>query len=261
LLAGEIGPISHASVWGVWPRDSFYYNRNSWAGGLRRDGEWVLDSPASNAMAHFITLMLFLLGPTQETAATPVSIEAELYRANPIENYDTCGLRVTVESGASVLILFTHAGQTECQPDLVLNGDAGSLTFTGRSSLTWKKSGQSQTHNRSEPFQAMIRSFAQHVAGDRSAAIASLEIARQHAVIINGASTASCVYDIPREHYQILQHTGGATSCAIINIESILATCAAMGKLPHESGICPWTKPASSLDLRNYRHFTGPKTG
>jgi predicted dehydrogenase len=111
ILAGELGTISNASVWGVWPRDSFYYSRNAWAGALRRGDDWVLDSPASNAMAHFIMLMLYLLGPTQETAAIPVSIEAELYRANPIENYDTCGLRVTVEGGASVLILLTHSGK------------------------------------------------------------------------------------------------------------------------------------------------------
>jgi len=260
ILAGELGRISNASVWGVWPRDSFYYSRNAWAGALRRDGEWVLDSPASNAMAHFITLMLYLLGPTQDIAAIPVSIEAELYRANPIENYDTCGLRVTVEGGASMLILLTHAGRKECQTDLVLTGESGTLTFTGRESMTWTIGNSSQKQLRTEPFTSMIQFFARKVAGNEQSPIASLEIARQHAVVINGASSASLIHDLPAENVETLHHAGGATSKAIFGIESALASCAALGKLPHESGICPWAKPSSSLDLRYYRHFSGPRT-
>jgi predicted dehydrogenase len=259
ILAGELGPITKASVWGVWPRDSFYYGRNTWAGGLRRDGEWVLDSPASNAMAHFITLMLYLLGPTQETAAVPVSIEAELYRANAIDNYDTCGLRVTVEGGASVLILLTHAGRRECETDVVLTGKRGSLSFKGRESLTWTIGKVSQTHERVEPFADMIRSFARRVAGDVQSPIATLEIARQHTVVINGASEASQIHDIGADQIETIQHSGGATSRAIFGIESVLATCAALGKLPNESGICSWTRPASSMQLKVYHHFAGPR--
>ena len=180
ILAGELGAISKASVWGVWPRDSLYYGRNSWAGGLRRDGEWVLDSPASNAMAHFITLLLFLLGPTQQTAAAPISIEAELYRANPIDNYDTCGLRVTIENGTSILILLTHAGRRECDTDVVLTGRLGTLSFKGRESLTWSIGKVSQTHERVEPFVDMIRSFGRRAMGDVESPIATLEMARQH---------------------------------------------------------------------------------
>jgi predicted dehydrogenase len=259
ILAGELGRISKASVWGVWPRDSLYYGRNSWAGGLRRDGEWVLDSPASNAMAHFITLMLYLLGPTQETAAVPVSIEAELYRANPIDNYDTCGLRITIEGGVSLLVLLTHAGRRECETDVVLGGESGTLSFKGRESMTWTVNGSSRTHGRIEPFADMIESFAQRATGNLQSQIATLEIARQHTVVINGASSANLIYTIPADQIETIQHSNGSSSRAIFGIESVLATCAVLGKLPHESGICRWTKPASSLDLRDYRHFSGPR--
>jgi predicted dehydrogenase len=260
ILAGELGKVSHASVWGVWPRDSFYYGRNTWAGAQQQNGEWVLDSPASNAMAHFIMLMLYLMGPTQETSAVPISIEAELYRANAIESYDTCGLRVTVEGGATLLILLTHAGQTECPTDVVLKGERGTLSFTGRESLTWSVGGTSVTHERDQPFASMIRAFAGRVVGDVQSTIATLEFARQHVLVVNGAASASDVYDIPADYIETLHHSNGGTSKAIIGIESVLATCAATGKLPHESGICPWTKPSASMDLKNYKHFTGPKS-
>ena len=258
ILAGELGKITGASVWGVWPRDSSYYGRNTWAGSLRRDGQWVLDSPASNAMAHFITLLLFLMGPTQETAAVPISVEAELYRVNPIENYDTCAMRITVEGGNSLLVLLTHAGKVECKVDTVLTGNAGSLTFSGRESLTWSSPASQQTHVRAEPFTPMIRSFADTVRKIPAPPLATLEIARQHTVIINGASQAASIYTIAPEYVKLIEHTEGVTTRAIRGIESILPQCAARSQLIHESGLCPWSKPAAKLNLRDYHHFTGP---
>ncbi len=263
ILTGELGRISSASVWGVWPRDSSYYQRNSWAGAMRRDGAWVLDSPASNAMAHFVTLLLYLLGPTQETAATPVSIEAELYRANTIENYDTCGLRITLASGTSVLILLTHAGETECKPELILTGERGTLAFNGRESMAWHMAGnrQSKPQQRKEPFPDMIRSFTRRVTGgDSSAPIATLEIARQHVLVVNGASSASVVYDIPPEFIKTTSISAGITLRSIVGIESAMSRCAAAGQLPSESGFCLWAQPASALDLTDYHHFVGPRT-
>ena len=62
---------------------------------MQRDGRWVMDSPAANALSHFLQLPLYLLGPSMNQAATPVKVEAELYRANSIENYDTCSIRAT----------------------------------------------------------------------------------------------------------------------------------------------------------------------
>ena len=258
ILSGELGQISSASVWGVWPRDSQYYSRNAWAGALRRGEDWVLDSPASNAMAHFITLLLYLLGSEQETAAIPVSIEAELYRANPIENYDTCGLRITVESGATILVLLTHAGQVECQTDSIITGTRGTLSFAGRESMTWSVENKPrQTQSRSEPHADMVRCFTGRVRGRSDCALATLETSRQHAVVINGASQAAMVHDVPPADVETVQRPGVATLRSIRDIESVLEQCAAQGKLPHESGLLRWTQPASRLDLRGYTHFAG----
>jgi hypothetical protein len=55
-----------------------------------------MDSPASNALAHFLHLSLFFLGAGFHESAQPTSVSAELYRANRIENYDTCNLQFTV---------------------------------------------------------------------------------------------------------------------------------------------------------------------
>src|SRR5688500_14823920 len=109
LLAGEFGRPLSARVIGSWPRSERYFTRNDWAGRLQRNGRWVLDSPANNALAHFLHLALFLLGDRPAASAKTSSVSAELYRANRIENYDTCSMRFTLaSSGTPLLIAFTH---------------------------------------------------------------------------------------------------------------------------------------------------------
>src|SRR5439155_12971925 len=102
LLDGAIGRPRAATLLACWPRGLAYFSRNGWAGRFRRDGAWVMDSPASNAMSHFVNLLLFWLGEAPAAPAVPVAVEAELYRANDIENYDTCSLRVQTAGGAEL---------------------------------------------------------------------------------------------------------------------------------------------------------------
>src|SRR4051812_59806 len=89
LISGELGQATSATVIGCWPRSERYFGRNDWAGRFKRDGRWVMDSPATNALAHFINLAMFLLGDTTSTSASATHMAAELYRANRIENFDT----------------------------------------------------------------------------------------------------------------------------------------------------------------------------
>ena len=56
----------------LWPRRESYYRRNDWAGKIQdSEGQWILDSPANNAMAHFLHNMLYLLGETPSASAVP----------------------------------------------------------------------------------------------------------------------------------------------------------------------------------------------
>jgi len=44
-----------------WQRDENYYRRSGWAGKIKdKKGNWILDSPANNAMAHFLRRFLAL---------------------------------------------------------------------------------------------------------------------------------------------------------------------------------------------------------
>src|SRR5690606_17750573 len=125
LLEGAIGRIERVSVLGCWPRPTTYYGRNAWAGRARVESDWILDSRVNNAMAHIVNLAAFLAGPEMDRSIEPERLEAELYRAYPIENFDTASLRVEAAGGVSLLVLMTHACSRTIDPTIVLHGTSG----------------------------------------------------------------------------------------------------------------------------------------
>lgn len=110
ILSGRFGrPLRFRSI-AAWPRGDFYYNRNRWVGRKQTEsGEDIFDSPVNNATAHFLHNMLYLLGKSVAESAVVDEVEAELWRANPIENYDTAALRIHVSGGAQLLFYTSHA--------------------------------------------------------------------------------------------------------------------------------------------------------
>src|SRR5690554_2837391 len=85
IIKGIFGKPLRLKTVVIWPRDYAYYNRNSWAGRIKdSSGKWIMDSVASNATAHYLHNMFYVLGRKIEESARPLSLEAELYRANKI---------------------------------------------------------------------------------------------------------------------------------------------------------------------------------
>jgi predicted dehydrogenase len=110
VMAGEFGRPIRLKTLACVPRATTYFRRNNWAGRIRTaDGTPVNDSPVNNATAHFLHNMLYVLGPARELSARPASVQAELYRANDIENYDTAALRCLTDDGAELLFFTSHA--------------------------------------------------------------------------------------------------------------------------------------------------------
>jgi predicted dehydrogenase len=130
LLAGALGAPKRFRTLVLWPRSYAYYARNNWAGRVRDDaGRQVLDSPVNNATAHYLHNMLYLLGPSLSRSARPTSIDAELYRVNNIENFDTVVMRVATDAGAEVLFYSTHAVRDERGPEFVLECANATVTY------------------------------------------------------------------------------------------------------------------------------------
>ncbi len=111
ILSGEFGAALKMSSIVLWPRNTAYYKRGSgWAGKKRdTDGRTVNDSVASNATAHYLMNMLWLLGDSMGSADRLLAAEAQALRVNLIETYDTLVLRGKGNSGAAVQFVVSHA--------------------------------------------------------------------------------------------------------------------------------------------------------
>ncbi|MCE9591230.1 MAG: Gfo/Idh/MocA family oxidoreductase [Planctomycetes bacterium] len=261
LLAGKIGRITHATVIACWPRTDQYYGRAAWAGKMQRNGTWVLDSPVNNACAHYVNIPLFLMGPTLETAAVPAAVEAELYRANPIENADTVSMRVTLEDGATLLVGMTHACETLVQQQVVIHGEKGTVVRTNDRIVIEATSG-SETLDRQavgDARQYLVRRFHDEVRGlpNQTSLLATLESARSQTVCVNAAAEASRVFDVPGDHVRSIATPHG-TQRAISGIEAALQECVRGNRMLHETALLPWTRPAGRKETRGYRRFAGP---
>jgi len=117
VFSGILGKPEHFKTAISWPRNRAYYQRGSgWGGCIQKSGRLILDSIASNACAHYLHNMLFLLGGTMQTSAMPTEFRAECYRANNIENFDTCCIKLWTASGVQMYFAATHAAQKARNP-------------------------------------------------------------------------------------------------------------------------------------------------
>ena len=140
ICGGRLGPVRSLSLMCGWPRSETYYGRNEWTGKLRLGADWILDSPANNAHAHYLMNALFLCSPERGMADTPAALEAELFRANRIEGPDTTLLRFSTNSGAQAFVFLTHANGRENGPVMRLkceHGNAYWQTDNGRTIIRY----------------------------------------------------------------------------------------------------------------------------
>jgi predicted dehydrogenase len=261
LVSGEFGKPTSATLLACWPRGQRYYQRNTWAGKLQRNGTWVLDSPASNALSHFIHLVLYLLGPAAGEAAQPVSLEAELYRSNPIENYDTCSLRINLAGGADFVVALTHACTENMDPEIQITSERAVIRMLPGKSIDITRGDKVESMSyEGGRYGNVIGAFTRRLRGVSDAPSGgTLEMARAHVVVINGASQAAPVHDVPAAIHTQVPAKDGSPVRAIKDIADTLRQCVRERKLLHESGLAPWSQAAQRIELNGYKSFAGPK--
>jgi predicted dehydrogenase len=145
ICSGELGNVGTLSLMCGWPRSETYYSRNEWAGRLRVGEEWILDSPANNAHAHYLMNALYLCSPVAGKADTPAEIRAELYRGNRIEGPDTVLLRFTTTGGSNAFVIFTHANGREHGPTMRLECERGTAYWQTDNGKTFIRYGDGRT--------------------------------------------------------------------------------------------------------------------
>lgn len=116
-ISGVFGCAKTLRTLVSWPRSITYFNRTNWAGKrYMLKEEAVFDSVANNAAAHFLHNMLYVLGDELDSCIQPTTVEADLYKANAIETFDTCAIRVKTADGADLLFYASHSTKEEFGP-------------------------------------------------------------------------------------------------------------------------------------------------
>jgi len=240
ILDGVYGKIQQIRTIALFPRDVSYYNRGAgWAGKRRMpSGEFVLDSVASNATAHYLHNMLFLTGDAIDRSAEPVSLSAEVYRANPIEMYDTCAMRIYTKHNVELLFYASHAIPSEHQhrPDFVIQGEKG--TVIGNENGITGKLNNGQVIDYGVPCFDKLQSFADAVLNDTPLPCV-VETALPHLKCT--CSIADSFLETPQFAEEYMHYDEERNQYTCLGLKDVLERCWHEGKLPFELEI-PWAK-------------------
>src|SRR5437764_1346250 len=186
-----------------------------------------------------------------QTSAMPVAVQAELYRANEIENYDTAAIRAVADCGTEILFYTTHAVQDRKGPVMrfeferaVVEFDAsGSGQFVARYHDGRMKSFGQPNLDRHEKIWQSIDSVrtGRPVACDVNAAMA-------HTCCVMAAQKSSTILDFPLRLRQTIEMEGEPMIC-VDGLYEALIECYEHGVLPAGLGKCDWARAGNVIDL------------
>lgn len=253
VQAGILGRPKRLKTLIFWPRNEEYYKR-SWAGKQKDSaGNWILDSVANNATAHYLHNMLFVLGEGL-ASAEPAQVTAELYRANKIENYDTAAARIYTAAGVELLYLASHATQELQEPIFTYEFEEATVTFGQESAeiVAVFRDGRRKVYG--DPFKGLYNKLWRTVEAVRDGREipCGLKAASSHTICINGMQESMPeICEFPQE---LIRKTGEPKLTWVQGLAEEFRACYDMWQLPSERQI-PWAKRGKEIDLRGYEFF------
>lgn len=261
IMAGVLGKAKQLRTIILWPRNDDYYQRAFWSGRIKdRSGRWILDGVASNATAHYLHNMFYVLGSELDRSAVPVEVEAELYRANNIENYDTAAIRAYTEEGAELLYLGSHAIKEQLDPVFHYQFENATVVFgdpdieeTSSNIVAFFNDGTKKNYG--NPFEDVMRKLWIAVDAVRGEAQipCGLEAASSHVICINAAQESINPVVFPSN---IVKREEEKKLTWVEGLAETLKECYAAGKMPTELG-ADWAKLGKKIDVRGYDYFKG----
>lgn len=255
LVSGRYGEIRQVKGIGAWIRTSAYFGRNSWAGRVKMDGQWILDGDLNNPFAHVLCNNLYLAGNGRNFLAEPAKVEAELYRCNDIESEDTSCLRIVTKDGIEIIDYLTLSPNREIPPRTVIETEKALITFENFAKLKIEfHDGSVEQHeaykeDRIDMLEHLCRAFR-----TGKPYLGTLDMMRPFTVAVNGAfDSAGSIHAIPSE-FRNEDETAGVSRRSIKDIEQIMEDAFQSNSLYSEIGV-PWAKGSLKVDTSDYTLF------
>jgi predicted dehydrogenase len=257
-IAGVFGKPVRFKTFISWPRSASYYTKRHWAARVKSEGgQWILDSPVHNATAHYLHNCFYILGKTRETSSMPVDVQAELYRANTIENYDTAALRAHTEDGVEILHFVSHAVPSDIGPVISYEFERATIIYERHASNTFiARSKSGSVKNYGDPEDGGREKFWTTVNAVRTGgkSLCDVRAAIPQMLCANGAQESMEVVNFPDT---LVRKTGSQEDpLTVVNgLQAALLQCFNLGILPHEHGGVHWARKSQLISLKGYRHF------
>ncbi len=258
IIDGLFGAPIRLKTLCLWPRDRAYYERNDWAGRIKSPGgRWVLDSPANNAMAHYLHNLFYVIGEDVESSALPASLVAEAYRVYPIENFDSVICRAVTHEGVELLFFASHATADEKRPIFEFEFEDAKITFDAECEeiIARDKSGREKRYGSPDDDHQFKKLFiALEAAGKPARVVCGPEAALSHTLCVNGIQeSVGEALKLPSS--MILSGDGGARLWGR-GLDEAFLECYEKWLLPSEAGYS-WAQSGAAIDLSNYDYFPG----
>jgi predicted dehydrogenase len=258
VMQGKFGKPVRLKTLCCWPRDEAYYERNDWAGKIRDyQGRWVLDSPANNAMAHFLHNLFYILGDKVDGCAMPSGVTAELYKAYPIENYDTVACRAFTHDGVEIMFYASHTTSDDLGPMFSLEFELATVTYgeVAEDIIARDRKGNTKHYGSPENEHPLLKLFeAVRAIREPRTILCGPEASIAQTLCMNGMQeSVSAIMDLPESSIH------SDLECKrkwVKNLLRELESCYKRGILPSEAGL-GWANSGKPVKLENYRHFPG----
>ena len=261
---GRLGAILEARSMIGWPRSTTYYERNPWAGQLRDGDSWVLDGPATNATAHYMTDMLYLMAAQQGDASTVSSVRAELYRAKPIPSYDTSCIEVRM-AGARVLHVATHSLSQTIDPTTQILCERGTISWARdeQPAVIRYHDGSTEEYVEPDGSDAGVLCFeqiARVASGQDAAPLCGLAEGGPHVLAINLAFESSGPPSTIPETHTYQQHLKDESQLLCIrDMDKTLVRAYTEGAMFSRLG-APWAQSTNWVSSDGYSRFPRDET-
>ena len=256
ILAGKFGRPIRAKTMCLWYRGDDYFQRNNWAGKLRSgDGRWILDSPVNNAFAHFLHNLLYLLGDDIPLSAVPEEVTAELYRVNPIENFDSVAARVITVNDVEVLFYGSHACRGWKDPVFELEFEHAVLSFgeTEKTIVATYRNGNFHNYGAPDDSHQFKKLFdAVRAVNEPCDIVCGPEAARAQTLCINGIQES--MPEIVPFPEKMCVRNEDEKRWWVNGLDVALYECYQKGVLPSELGY-GWARGGERVSLEHYRSF------
>ena len=251
ILDGKLGKPVLLKALLPWPRDKAYYAQGGWKGRMRdAQGRWCMDAIATNAGAHYLHILFFLLGETLRTARMPVQVEGTLYRAYPIETFDTCFLRGDFAGGGRFLFLASHACDSEGTPEgeyIFEHATVRVHADTGMIDAQWhdgRCTVYGTTRDADDVGQKLV-SMLQAIQEDSEPAC-DIETALPHLAVCDACFARMPIHTFPAACLQ-----EDAQHVAVRGLGEVMRRCFAQGALPEELGV-PWAQAGTRIPMADF---------